>query len=73
MPKITVYLPDDLHERVKASHLNVSQVTQDALRRALDDSPMANWLASLDLDEDRPRVSSAEVQAALRAEREANG
>ena len=71
MPKITVYLPDELHERVKASHLNVSQVTQDALRRALDESPMATWLASLDRGE--PVDYGDAAQVALEAERDANG
>ena len=35
--KMTVYLPDDLHERVKAQpDLNVSAVCQQALSRELD-------------------------------------
>lgn len=71
MPKITVYLPDDLAEQVKASQLNVSQVTQDALRRALDSSRMATWLDALDLGS--AAMPSDAAQAALQAEREENG
>lgn len=32
MPKITVYLPDDLAEWAKSEGINVSAVTQQALR-----------------------------------------
>ncbi len=72
MAKITVYLPDDLAERVKASDLNVSQLTQRALREALDRSRMTNWLDSLGLD--RPAWGPSEdAQDALRELREEHG
>ena len=35
MARVNVYLPDDLAAEVRASGLNVSQVTQEALRAAL--------------------------------------
>jgi hypothetical protein len=35
MPKVTIYLPDDLAEGVREADLNVSQVAQGALRAAL--------------------------------------
>jgi post-segregation antitoxin (ccd killing protein) len=72
MAKITVYLPDDLAERVKAADLNVSQLAQNAIRKALDDNRMGAWLASLDLD-GPDRVSTEDAQAAVRAVRDANG
>jgi post-segregation antitoxin (ccd killing protein) len=39
MPKMQVYLPDTLYERVKArsDHLNVSSILQRALEQALAD------------------------------------
>lgn len=37
MPKVTVYLPEALHSRVKKADLNVSAVCQGALERALQD------------------------------------
>jgi hypothetical protein len=32
MPRVSVYLPDDLYDEVKRSHMPVSEVLQDALR-----------------------------------------
>jgi post-segregation antitoxin (ccd killing protein) len=39
MPKMQVYLPDELYERLKAhgEHLNVSGILQEALTRQLAD------------------------------------
>ena len=39
MPKVQVYLPDELYERLKAhgEHLNVSGILQEALTRQLAD------------------------------------
>jgi hypothetical protein len=39
MPKMQVYLPAELHEKVKArgASINVSSILQDALREALAD------------------------------------
>lgn len=36
--RTTIYLPDDLHDQVKAAHLNVSAVCQEALAARLDRS-----------------------------------
>jgi hypothetical protein len=35
MPRMQVYLPDDLHRRVKEQQLPVSEILQDAVRREL--------------------------------------
>ena len=35
MAQVTIYLPDDLRDQVRAAGLNVSQVCQEALRKAL--------------------------------------
>lgn len=44
MARINVYLPDDLAGEVKAAGLNVSSLTQDALRSALAKSRVDDWL-----------------------------
>jgi post-segregation antitoxin (ccd killing protein) len=42
--RVNVYLPDDLAAEAKAAGLNVSSLTQDALRRALAASRVDDWL-----------------------------
>ena len=64
MARVNVYLPDDLAEEVRASGINVSQVTQDALRAALSPIRTNLWL------DDIKRlgstgISSDEVAAAV--------
>jgi post-segregation antitoxin (ccd killing protein) len=44
MARMNVYLPDDLAERVKRAELNVSRITQDAIRRALAGTGTDGWL-----------------------------
>ncbi len=48
MARVNVYLPDDLAAAAKAADLNVSSLTQAALRRALAASDLDRWLADLD-------------------------
>ena len=45
--RVNVYLPDDLAERARAADLNVSGLTQDAIRRALDARAVNEWLDDL--------------------------
>jgi len=45
MARVNVYLPDDLAAEVKAAGLNVSNLTQQALRRALATNEVDRWLA----------------------------
>lgn len=47
MARINVYLPDDLAKRVKVAGINVSSVTQQALRRALGERETDEWLDQL--------------------------
>jgi hypothetical protein len=35
VPKVTIYLPDDLHAAAKGAGLNISGLTQEAIRNAL--------------------------------------
>lgn len=66
MARINVYLPDDLAGEAKAAGLNVSRLTQDALRSALATSRVDDWLD--DLVALRPLgVSHGVVSAAVTA------
>lgn len=47
MARVNVYLPDELAERARAADLNVSGLTQDAIRRALDVRAVNDWLDDL--------------------------
>ena len=47
MARVIVYLPDDLAEQTRAADLNVSGLTQDAVRRALDARAVNEWLDDL--------------------------
>lgn len=44
MARVNVYLPDDLAREARAAGLNVSSLTQDALRRALAAGKVDRWL-----------------------------
>lgn len=44
MARVNVYLSDDLAEQVRDADLNVSAVTQDALRRELELRRTDAWL-----------------------------
>ena len=47
MARINVYLPDDLADAARASDLNVSAITQAAIRSALEAQSVNVWLDSL--------------------------
>lgn len=64
MARVNVYLPDDLAVEARNAGLNVSQVTQDALRRELAGHHTTAWLASVRALP-RSGVGHAEVVAAL--------
>ncbi|HDH26008.1 MAG TPA: antitoxin [Actinobacteria bacterium] len=44
MARVNVYLPDELAERAKTAGLNVSNLTQEALRSALAARCTDDWL-----------------------------
>ena len=69
MARVNVYLPDELAEAARSGGLNVSALTQDALRRALAVRHTDEWLASLT---PRPptRVTHEHVIAALSESRD---
>ena len=67
MARVNVYLPDELAEQARAADLNVSGLTQEAIRRALDARAVNDWLddlASLDpIDVDYGLVKQAVAAA----------
>ena len=47
MARVNVYLPDDLAEQARDAGINVSSITQDALRRELSGRNTSAWLAQV--------------------------
>ena len=48
MARLNVYLPDELAAEAKQAGLNLSAVTQEAVRRSLGARSTDAWLATLD-------------------------
>jgi post-segregation antitoxin (ccd killing protein) len=44
MPKVTVYLSDELYREAKARNLSLSSLTQEAVERALAKADLADWI-----------------------------
>jgi len=44
MARVNIYLPDDLAREAKSAGLNISKITQEALRTALASRRTAAWL-----------------------------
>ncbi|MCG8462666.1 MAG: type II toxin-antitoxin system CcdA family antitoxin [Holophagales bacterium] len=68
MARINVYLPDTLAEEAKAAGLNVSKVTQEALRAAIDAGKTSTWLDSI-AELEPTRVSHEDALQAVRESR----
>jgi post-segregation antitoxin (ccd killing protein) len=47
MARVNVYLPDDLAERARAAGVNISGITQNAIRSALAGLDTDSWLNRL--------------------------
>lgn len=70
MPKISIYVPDDLYAELRRQNLPISTLAQDAFRDALDSRHNREWIARA---RQRPARSSsavgtAEIIAAVRDE-----
>jgi post-segregation antitoxin (ccd killing protein) len=71
MVRVNVYLPDDLAVQAKHAQLNVSALTQDAIRSTLAASATDAWLAGLaeldrqDIDHETVARSIAEAKDEL--------
>ena len=72
MARVNVYLPDDLAGAARSSGLNVSALTQDAVRRALAARRTDAWLDGL-LELKGPQVDVATVLAVVREARDELG
>lgn len=72
MVLVSLHLPDDLVEQVRAADLDVSRLAQEAIRRALDARAVNEWLDDLaslpSLD-----VDPAAVKEAVRAAKDEFG
>jgi post-segregation antitoxin (ccd killing protein) len=68
MPRVNVYLPDDLAAAARAAGLNLSSLTQDAIRQQLAGRTTDAWLATL--DPSSVQVSHDDALAALEAARD---
>lgn len=44
MARVNIYLPDELAQEARDAHLNISGLTQDAVRRALDRAAVGAWI-----------------------------
>ena len=44
MPKVSVYLPDELYRQARERGLSISRVTQDALYSVLRDASNDDWI-----------------------------
>lgn len=72
MARVSVYLPDDLAEQARRAGLNLSNITQEALRQRLAGQRTTEWLAQI-RQEQPAGVDHESVLAALDAEREDSG
>jgi post-segregation antitoxin (ccd killing protein) len=68
--RLNVYLPDDLAAEAKKAGLNLSAVTQEAVRRSLTSRSTDSWLATLAPGASSERVSHDRALAALDAARD---
>lgn len=68
MPRVNIYLPDDLAAAVRAAGLNLSSLTQDAIRRHLAGRTTDAWLKTL--EPTAAQVTHDDALAALDAARE---
>ena len=64
MARLNVYVPDELAAAARAAELNVSAITQEAIRAALESSSVGRWLVSLE-DLGPTTVSHAAAVTAL--------
>lgn len=61
MPKVSVYLPDELYRRAREEGLKLSRLTRAAVEEALEGRPNDRWIAEAAA---RPRRLDANVDTA---------
>lgn len=68
--RLNVYLPDELADEARRAGLNISAVTQEAIRRTLAASSTDAWLATLTRPALTVRVRHERALEALDTERD---
>lgn len=70
MPKVSVYLPDDLYQHAREAGLKLSALTQAAVRAELEQNPNAGWVDAVRSREPRVdrELDTASVLADVRDE-----
>ena len=66
MSRVNVYLPDDLAEEARKAGLNISSLTQEAIRSSLTAQALRQWQQQIS-DLPSPGVSHATVIDAVNA------
>ena len=64
MARVNVYLPDELAAAARAAELNVSAITQHAIRKELDARSVTGWLDEMQ-SLDRIQVDGGGIQRAI--------
>lgn len=65
MPKVSVYLPDDLYRRARDRGLKLSALTQAAVEEALGDRPNERWIEEVTVRPARVREQQVDTSALL--------
>ncbi len=58
MPKVSVYLPDELYRKARERDLPLSALTQEAIEQALRRASLDDWIAH---ERSRPRRTTAAI------------
>jgi post-segregation antitoxin (ccd killing protein) len=66
MSRVNVYLPDDLAEEARKAGLNISSLTQEAIRASLARRSLERWVQRV-AQLDSPGVSHRKVIDAVRS------
>jgi post-segregation antitoxin (ccd killing protein) len=64
MSRVNVYLPDDLADQAKEAGLNISRLTQEAIRSSLANQSLDRWLKQV-AELNSPGVRHPEVIEAV--------
>jgi post-segregation antitoxin (ccd killing protein) len=62
MPKVSVYLPDELYRRARDRNLPLSALAQDAIEQALRRASLDDWIA---LERGRPRRTTHVIDTSV--------
>lgn len=70
MPKVSVYLPDDLYEEAKAMDVSLSAITQEALRVTMARQRVHHWVERVRERPERqvPTIDTTATMAAVHDE-----